>query len=244
MIARPGADITDVYAFPSPANANNVVLVMDVHPLIAPGQGTSTFFYPAVLYQFKMVHGPFGTTAPEDTVIQFTVNGTDANQTLTMYGPTAPAQTGTQNTLAGSAVGTVKYNAASTIGNGIQVFAGPRADPFFFDLFAFFNTLQDRNAQFHPPISNPSPVPSPGAFTYAGANGSGVQAGALKPFSFRGFAAGNPNGCDTSPAVDALSANKFNVLSIVVEMPKTLLQTSGQPSTVHLWATTSTQSGS
>ena len=48
-VKRPAANITDTYFFPSPSNANNVVAVMNVYPLIAPGAGTSTFFDPSVL---------------------------------------------------------------------------------------------------------------------------------------------------------------------------------------------------
>ena len=40
------ADITDVYVFPSPTNPANVVLVMDVSPLIPAGMGTAKFFDP------------------------------------------------------------------------------------------------------------------------------------------------------------------------------------------------------
>ena len=36
MLARPGADLTDVYVFPAPRNDANVVLAVDAHPLIAP----------------------------------------------------------------------------------------------------------------------------------------------------------------------------------------------------------------
>src|SRR3984885_4345949 len=38
---RIGADMTDVFIFPSPENDDNVVLVMDVHGLIPAGQGAS-----------------------------------------------------------------------------------------------------------------------------------------------------------------------------------------------------------
>src|SRR5579864_3654858 len=51
------ADITDVYVFPSPANAANVVFVMDVSPLIPAGMGPSTFFDPSLVWQFKLSHG-------------------------------------------------------------------------------------------------------------------------------------------------------------------------------------------
>jgi hypothetical protein len=57
VVARPGADITDVFAYPAPDNpTKNLVLTMDVYPLIPSGMATSPqyTFDPAVLYQFKI----------------------------------------------------------------------------------------------------------------------------------------------------------------------------------------------
>ena len=72
---RIGADLTDVFIFPSPENDDNVVLVMDVHGLIPAGQSAS--FDPGVLYQFKI-----DTTGDnvEDLVIQAKFFGTGASQ--------------------------------------------------------------------------------------------------------------------------------------------------------------------
>src|SRR5271156_7029655 len=89
------ADITDVYVFPAPDNANNVVFAMNVIPLIPPGMGTTKFFDPTLLWQFKISHQSSGV---EDQVIQMTASGTGANQTLTLYGPAAPNEIGTTNT--------------------------------------------------------------------------------------------------------------------------------------------------
>ena len=51
VVARPGADITDVYVYPAPDNTANVVLAMDVYPLIPAGMATSGqySFDPSVL---------------------------------------------------------------------------------------------------------------------------------------------------------------------------------------------------
>ena len=85
------ADITDVFVFPSPTNAANVVLAMDVSPLIPAGMGAAKFFDPTLMWQFKISHG---ATSPEDQVIQFGVTGTGASQTITMYGPAKPNEVG------------------------------------------------------------------------------------------------------------------------------------------------------
>ena len=220
VLARPGADITDTYLFPSPTNSNNVVIVMDVSPLIPAGMGTATFFDPAVMYQFKFAHGAMGTTANEDTVIQLLPNGTGSSQTLTVFGPAAPVQTGTSNTFVSAIAGTVGYNVATTLSNGMQVFAGPRSDPFFVDLFQFFKIVPDRNASYHQP---------------------GQTVPAASASSFNGFAAGS--GCLTTASTDTLGSNKFNVLSIVIELPKTMLAPTSGSQIVHMWATTSTTTG-
>lgn len=255
VLNRSGADITDVFLFPSPQNANNVVMAMDVHPLIPAGQAQSTLFDPAVMYQFKLVHTavPYTPGAAnanaEDTVIQFGVSGT-INQSLSMYGPAAPVQTGTTSSyVSPSASTSIPYGKVTTVqvtgndGNSypVKVYAGPGADPFFFDLAQFFKIIPDR--------------------LYANQSGTVPKATAS---SFRGFTAAfntaNGTTCDTTPAREFLSSGGadlvagangmgFNVLTIVVEMPKVLLAqipgTANQSQQiVHLWATTSTTSGS
>jgi len=233
VVSRPRADITDVFVFPSPTNPANVVLAMDVDPLLTPSVTPSEVFDPSVMYQFKLVHGAMGTTAPEDTVVQVLATGSDSAQTLTVFGPAKPNITGTNSTVVGQA-GTFPFNApaGTTLPNGIVAFAGPRADPFFFDLFQFFSFLPDRN------YKNPR---------------TGDQLATATP-TFNGFAAGQtsgPNGsgyaCGTSPSSNALTQAAppgFNVLSIVLEIPKALLLPSGANPLVHVWATTSTVSGS
>lgn len=234
LVNHPATDITDTYAFPAPDNASNVVLVMNTNPLIPSGQGTSVAFDPSVLYQFHISHGSPGV---EDEVIQFVPDVGGTGQHLRVYGPAAPnANSASISTIVPStASGTVPYNRSTQItvndaagaAATMQVFAGPRSDPDFFDLSRFYAIFPDANYQNHQstsaiPTSNPLPI------------------------TFRGFAAGNANACDTTPAVDFFSSGKYNVLSIVIEMPKTALahETNGASSnTVNIWATTSTASG-
>jgi hypothetical protein len=156
-------------------------------------------------------------------VIQFVANGAGPSQTISVYGPAAPSQTGTASTIVGSAT-KAAFNAVTPLANGGQVFVGPRADPFFFDLFQFFKIIPDRNYQNQPNVPPASAT------------------------SFRGFSAAfnsaNGTNCDTSPSVDALSSNKFNLLAIVYEAPKSVIAPSGGSQMIHVWATSSTQSGS
>ena len=223
VVARPGADITDVFVYPAPDNANNVVLAMDVYPLIPAGMaGTGQYsFDPAVLYQFKIATGVANKDYTEKTVIQFTASGTGSAQTLTMYGPSAPNEVGTTNTLVKS-TGTVTFNTPTSLSNGqIQVFAGARRDPFFFDLAQFFKIIPDRNAAYH---AAGQTVPAPTAS------------------SFNGFPS-NSNGCSTAAASNFLA--NYDVLQIAVELPKTMLEQNGTAlGQVGVWATTSTTTGS
>jgi len=253
LVAHPAADINDVYLFPSPANAANVVLVMNVAPRIPAGQSGSMSFDSNVLYQFKLVHrsapATSGSTTPEDTVIQFIVNGSGSSEHLALYGPTQPNLSGTVSTAVPAALSptTIPFNQSTTVtipddaSGGTrtwqgQVFAGPRADPSFFDLARFYAIFPDRyymNQQ----------------------NGQGIPAATAT--GFRGFASGNGSSCDSSVAHDFFSsggldlvtapAGGYNTLSIVLELPKALLEqvpgtTTSQPY-ISLWATTSTVSG-
>jgi hypothetical protein len=226
VVARPAADITDVFAYPAPDNQSNIVLVMDVYPLIPAGMsGNAQYaFDPSVLYQFKIANNVGAGDYTEKEVIQFTVSGTGPTQQLTMYGPVAPGEVGTLNSVVNSGrTGAVSFNMPMSLQSGqIQVFAGPRRDPFFFDLAQFFKIIPDRNQAYH---------------------AAGMTPPAATASSFNGFAAGNSNGCLTAAASDLLS--NYNVLQIAVELPKTMLEpTGGSLGKIGLWATTATVSGS
>jgi hypothetical protein len=224
VVARPGSDITDVFVYPAPDNAANVVLAMDVYPLIPAGMSSNAMyaFDPAVLYQFKIASNVANGDYTEKTVIQFTVSGTGQSQTLKMYGPGAPHEVATTNSLI-AATGTVPFGQVTTLGNGsIQVFAGPRRDPFFFDLAQFFKIVPDRNYMYHE---------------------SGQTVPPASASSFNGFAAGNTSGCLTTPASNLLA--DYNVLQIDVELPKTMLEPAGASlGKIGVWATTATTTGS
>lgn len=232
-VKRPAANITDTYFFPSPTNANNVVAVMDVDPLVPAGAGLSTFFDPNVLYTMKFDNkyrseSVNGGRPVEDLVIQFSfaaaANGT---QQVFVYGPAVPTTVGTTTSLAngGLANGSGFINrpfqsSATLLGTApFSVFAGPRRDPAFFNASQFFAIFPDRNGgSTAASCLAGGSSPCPQGFTPAGAGGS-----------------------------NDLFANS-NVLSIVVEIPKTTLTigNGGACSTtcpVAFWATTSTSSG-
>jgi hypothetical protein len=89
-----------------------------------------------------------------------------ATNKMQIYGPIAPSATGTKSKLEGNVTAEVAVTAfgAAAISNtgstGIKVFAGPRDDPFFFDLNRYKAIL----AGTAPGFSNP------GTDTFAGTN--------------------------------------------------------------------------
>src|SRR5579859_5733905 len=95
IAALPGANLSDLYVFPSPTNANNVVLIMTLHPYIQSGEIATTVFDPNVMYQFKIDNTGDDV---EDLVIQAKFTGTATNQQVQIAGPLKPASTGTVNT--------------------------------------------------------------------------------------------------------------------------------------------------
>lgn len=264
------ADITDVYVFPSPSNSANVVLAMNTAPLTPAGMGLvdKYTFDPTLLYQFKISHDPMGQK--EDQVIQFTASGTTAaTQQISVYGPATPMEVGTQNTLVAKTA-TVPFNptaaqeAVTINGQPAMVFAGPRADPFSFDLLAFFTFLGDRNFQAHTSQDDP-----PGPGTPFNGDNTGTAATIAPPYdtastragapSFNGFTSGTMSttnataggapytpglfgkyACSTGASSNTLNdfAGGFNVETLAIEVPKSLLISNGQ-ATIHVWATTS-----
>ncbi len=154
--SRPGADLTDVFVYPSPEHAENVVLAMNVWPLIPGGLGTTKFFDPGVMYQFKI---SADNTYNAHYVVQFKASGVGPDQQITMYGPGRPNMNGTRSTFIAPS-GTMKYNQVATLSNGVRAFAGPREDPFYIDLSQFFKILPDRNVKNQP---NP-PAPTASCF--------------------------------------------------------------------------------
>jgi hypothetical protein len=200
-VSRPGADITDVFLFPA-ADPNKVVLAMDIHPLIPRGMSGGVAFDPGVMYQLKIAtDGGF----KESKVIQMRAVGTGTNQRLEFYGPVAPAMAGTTSRWVGSPQG-FSFNKVTKLRNGVQVFAGPRQDPFYFDLAQFFKIVPDRNYKNHPNVPPPTAK------------------------------------CFRKPGVDFL--RNYNVLSFVVELPRTMLAGRGNHlGVIRMYATTSLPSG-
>ncbi len=120
-VAEKTADITDVYSW---MDGNNVVMVMNVAPAAAPTEK----FSDKVQYVIHTGSGKF--PAPTDTVD--IIATFDATQKIQLWVGTTVYLTGDASQSAGL---------SSTDGK-VKVFAGPRSDPFFFNLVGFKHTIE------------------------------------------------------------------------------------------------------
>ena len=118
-------DVNDLFAFQSPANADNTVLILTVNP--GAGVLSPTDFGNNVAYQFQVDNTG---DAIADITYEATFSGAGAAQTFnltrTENGITVPQATG----LSGSGTGVATAS-------GGQVSTGVFDDPFFFDLEGF-----------------------------------------------------------------------------------------------------------
>jgi hypothetical protein len=142
---NPKSDLTDVYAFPGAA-PGRIVLVMDTRAFLTPAEAqdpVQASFDSDLLYQFKIDNNG---DAKEDKVIQVTFTGDGSHQQVQVRGPVAPPVQGAMENEVADVSPVVSGELNTTLGdaNGIQVFAGPRDDPFFIDLEAAFCILPDR----------------------------------------------------------------------------------------------------
>jgi Domain of unknown function (DUF4331) len=178
-------DITDVYVFRA-QDPNNLVFVGNTQGLMSPANTGAARFDANTLIEFNIDNNNDNV---EDLVIQAILK----DGKMTFYGPAAPSEKGTRSKLEGGVtaeVAVTAYGAGSpttaTGANGIKVFAGPRDDPFFFDLDQFKKVIAGTASSFN----------NPGTDTFAGTN----------------------------------------VMSVIVEVPKSLLNaTSGK---VNVWLET------
>jgi hypothetical protein len=152
-------DITDLYVFEG-KNTNNLVLVGNSQGLLAPSATAAAQFDPNTLIQFKIDNNGDNV---EDLVIQAIYS----NGSMYFYGPARPSLTGLRTKIEESSlIGSVTvtpYGAQpiiSTCSNGIKLFAGPRDDPFFFDLNQFHKIIGGTATSFN----------NPGSDTFAGTN--------------------------------------------------------------------------
>ncbi len=176
-------DITDVYAFQG-QNTSNLVFAVNTQGLLSPNATGAATFKENVMVEINIDN-------TGDNVEDLVIQAIKRDDKMYFFGPVAPGTTGTSSTVKTTAatgnvtISTYGATALTAEQNGMKFFAGPRDDPFFFDLGKFKAILGGTASGFN----------NPGVDTFAGTN----------------------------------------VMSIVVEVPKTML---GSSSTINVWAET------
>lgn len=147
-----GSDITDFYAFQSPSNSSNLVFVINTQGLLAPSATGAASFDSQVMLEINI-----DNSATKDSKEDLVIQATFENGKVQVYGPVAPTVTGLQSTLVSSAMkveaSISAYKTTPSIGesNNMKVFAGPRDDPFFFDLDQYKKILGGTATAFNNP---------------------------------------------------------------------------------------------
>jgi Domain of unknown function (DUF4331) len=148
-VSNQATDITDVYVF-NGENTNNLVFVANTQGLLSPSATGAAKFDEKTLIEFNIDNNGDNV---EDLVLQAIV----MNGKMRVYGPYRPAATGTRSVIVPSSFSVqadvTPYGQAAKIGeeNGIKVFAGPRDDPFFFDLVQYQKVIAGTATGFNNP---------------------------------------------------------------------------------------------
>ena len=182
-VTNQASDITDLYVFRG-QDQNNLVFVANTQGLLAPTATAAAKFDENTLLEFNIDNNNDNV---EDLVIQCIAK----NKKMKVYGPFKPKLPGTKSAIEENQFSVqtdiTEYGQSEKTGyqKGIRVFAGPRDDPFFFDLTQFKKIIGGEATSFN----------NPGHDAFAGTN----------------------------------------VLSVVVEVPKSLLGGSGK---LNVWLET------
>ena len=161
-VTNQATDITDVYVFRA-QNPDNMVFVANTQGLLSPGATADAKFDENTLIEFNIYNNGDNV---EDLVIQCIAK----NGKMKVYGPAAPKSPGTTSVINlnnfTAQVDITPYGQDAIIGEqkGVRVFAGPRDDPFFFDLVRFRQVIAGTASSFN----------NPGTDTFAGTNVLGL----------------------------------------------------------------------
>lgn len=145
-------DLTDLYAFPKPRDADKSILIMNVHTSAAvnpPGPTTAEPFSTEALYEFRI--DTDGDAVADITYqVCFSTSG-GGSQTATVRRVEGAQAVGTdvggQVIVAAAPVSTGR-NAQVTAAGGYRFFAGWRSEPFFFDTRGAMNNMQFTGEDF------------------------------------------------------------------------------------------------
>lgn len=152
------ADITDLYVFQG-ENTSNMVFAANIQGLMSPSATGAAKFDENVMVEFNIDNNGDNL---EDLVIQ----AIPRNGKMYFFGPVAPGTPGSSSTVKSTAsqvsVGITPYGSAAITAssNGMTAFAGPRDDPFFFDLGKYQEVIGGKASSFS----------AKGTDTFAGSN--------------------------------------------------------------------------
>jgi hypothetical protein len=202
VLPDPSTDINDVYAF---INDSKLVLVMTVFP----AANDMSAFSDAVQYVFNLDTGlAFGETVESKKLV--CTFAADKTATCALGTPGMPAED--------SVMGDAGVETGLTSESGLlKVFAGLRADPFYFNLLGFRDAVS-------------TVVAAAPTLTFDAANCPAVDQGTSD--ALVGMLQGTMNG--TMPAADFFA--DLNTLAIVVEMDRSLLN--AEHNLLSVWAST------
>jgi hypothetical protein len=224
------ADITDWYAFVSYNNPNNLVFVMNVDPFLEPSNGPNYFpFDPNILYEMKIDNNHDGIP---DVIFQFRfttqiklpdvftgfVGGIDGIPPITsLSGPGAAGLSLSQT----YTVTMVKNGNPTQLASGLYAVpsnVGPRTMPNYNTLYQQgINKLADNVTVFAGTVSDPFFIDLGAAFdslNFRLATGGGILPASIDNDDRNNYA---PN-----------AVAGYNVNSIVIEVPITMLTVDGQ----------------
>lgn len=179
------ADITDFYAFQG-EDQNNMVFTVNTQGLMSPGATAAGKFDENTLIEINIDN-------TGDNVEDLVIQAIPRNGKMYFFGPLAPSAASGASSINGTPkaivdISTYGSAAITATQNGMKVFAGPRDDPFFFDLGKYQEIIGGKATAFS----------AKGTDTFAGTN----------------------------------------VMSIVVELPKSVLGGSG---TLNTWVEAKTK---
>jgi hypothetical protein len=147
-VAGTSSDIADFYAFQG-ENNGNFVFIANLQGILPAGQPTDqAIFDESVLVEFNI---DYNNDLKEDLVIQAIKRGDN----MYFFGPSAPAGIGLESTILTSERRSVKISTRDSLHineeDGMKFFAGPREDPFFFDLDQFNSVVFGSGTSFNNP---------------------------------------------------------------------------------------------
>lgn len=158
-VTNGSSDIADFYAFQSDADNNNMVFAVTLQGLLSPTNTSAATFDENVLVEINIDNDGDNV---EDLVIQLIPR----DGKMYAFGPYAPGTTGLNSSIDELAtrmeVDITPYGSNAVIGTSgnSKLFAGPRDDPFFFDLGAYTDVL----------AGNATGFSNSGTDTFAGTN--------------------------------------------------------------------------